>query len=78
MNTCKKLSARISSILLLFVLTVNLVHAQEFSLVKGESALSVLGTSSLHDWEVKAENQSGKISFKNLEAGQIDKLSIIY
>src|SRR5690606_17782875 len=45
-------------------------------LAKGESTLSVLGTSSLHDWEIVAENQSGKITFKNVESGQIDKLSI--
>lgn len=76
MNAHKKISARILSVMVLIVLTVNSIQAQEFSLVKGESALSVLGTSSLHDWEVVAENQSGKISFKNVESGQIDKLSI--
>src|SRR5690606_5044184 len=52
------------------------IQAQELNLVKGESTISVLGTSSLHDWEVVAENKSGKISFKNLEVGQIDKMSV--
>ncbi|WP_100612839.1 YceI family protein [Confluentibacter lentus] len=76
MNTYKKVSARVLSIMVLFVITVNSIQAQEFSLANGESTLTVLGTSSLHDWHVDAENQSGKISFKNLEAGQIEKITI--
>lgn len=76
MNTYKKVSARILSVMVLFAVTINSIQGQEFNLAKGESTLSVLGTSSLHDWEIVAENQSGKISFKNVESGQIDKLSI--
>ncbi|WP_239970615.1 YceI family protein [Confluentibacter citreus] len=58
------------------MITVNLTQAQEFNLANGESTLTILGTSSLHDWEIVSENKSGKISFKNLEAGQIEKLTI--
>lgn len=75
MNTYKKVSKKILSVIVLFI-AMGSIQAQELNLVKGESTLSVLGTSSLHDWEILAENQSGKISFKNLEAGQIDKMSI--
>lgn len=76
MKTYEKMSKRILSLVILFVITINSTQAQEFNLVKGESTLSVLGTSSLHDWEVVAENQSGKITLKNAEAGQIEKITI--
>ena len=76
MNTSKKMTVKILNILALFVMAIGAVQAQELNLAKGESSLSVLGTSSLHDWEVVAENQSGKISFKNMETGQIDKLTV--
>ncbi|MFD0989780.1 YceI family protein [Mariniflexile jejuense] len=59
-----------------FIVTLNVIQAQEFNLINGESKLTVLGTSSLHDWHVTAEKQSGKISFKNIETGQIEKCSI--
>ncbi|WP_372753191.1 YceI family protein [Mariniflexile sp.] len=59
-----------------FLTAVTTVNAQEFSLINGESTLTVLGTSSIHDWEVTAEKQSGKISFKDINAGQIDKCTI--
>lgn len=76
MNTYKKVRAKILSVMVLFIAMGATIQAQELNLVKGESTLSVLGTSSLHDWEIVAENQSGKISFKNAETGQIDKMSV--
>ncbi|WP_111310018.1 YceI family protein [Confluentibacter sediminis] len=76
MNTYEKIGRRILGLMVLFTMTLNVTQAQEFNLVKGESSLTVLGTSSLHDWHIVAENQSGKITFKNLEAGQIEKLAI--
>jgi len=76
MNTYKKVSAKVLSVMILFMLTVNLIQAQEFNLTNGESTLTILGTSSLHDWHIDAENQSGKISFKNVEASQIEKIAI--
>lgn len=60
----------------MFLLFGNTVTAQKFNLVNGESSLSVLGTSSLHDWEVKAEKQTGALNFKNVETGELEKLSI--
>lgn len=66
----------IFSLIAFFIVTLSVMQAQEYSLVNGESTLTVFGTSSLHDWEVKAEKQSGKISFKAIEDGQIDKCTI--
>lgn len=67
---------RVLSLVALFVLTSLLIQAQQFNLINNESTLTVFGTSSLHDWHITAEQQSGKIVFKNLEAGQIDACSI--
>lgn len=66
----------IFSLMVFFIVALSGVQAQEYSLVNGESTLTVLGTSSLHDWEVKAEKQSGKISFKAIDDGHIDKCTI--
>lgn len=66
----------IFSLIAIFMVATNAIQAQEFNLINGESTLTVLGTSSLHDWHVTAEKQSGKISFKNIETGQIEKCSI--
>ncbi len=67
----KKLLNRVSGFIVLFFLTSNLILAQQYSLVNSESEITVLGTSSLHDWHLTAEKQSGKLVFKNLEAGEI-------
>jgi polyisoprenoid-binding protein YceI len=67
---------QVVSMIILFFLTSNLISAQQFNLLNGESKLTVLGTSSLHDWHVNAENQSGKIVFKNLETGEIEKCNV--
>lgn len=67
---------RVLSVITLFILTFNFSIAQQYSLVNKESSLTVLGTSSLHDWHVTAEQQNGKIIFKNLETGEIEKCSI--
>jgi polyisoprenoid-binding protein YceI len=72
----KKIFVRVLSLITLFTLTSNLSRAQQFNLSNQESSLTVLGTSSLHDWHVKAEQQSGKIIFKNIESGDIDKCTI--
>ncbi|MDD7884424.1 YceI family protein [Flavivirga sp. 57AJ16] len=59
--------------IVLFLLMPNVFQAQQFNLNNKESSLTVFGTSSLHDWHIIAENMSGKILFKNLEAGEVDK-----
>ena len=49
--------------LLFFVLLffVSHTYAQEYTLDNATSELTVFGTSNLHDWDVKAEKQSGKL-----------------
>ncbi|WP_308991161.1 YceI family protein [Mariniflexile litorale] len=76
MNPNKKTYKRGLSLMALFLLTFNLIQAQQFNLINKESSLTVFGTSSLHDWHISAEQQSGKIIFKNLEAGEITTCTI--
>ena len=76
MNKDRKIHIRVLSFMTLLILTLNISFAQQFNLASQESTLTVYGTSSLHDWHIKAENQSGKIAFKNLESGEIDKCTI--
>ncbi|WP_245794784.1 YceI family protein [Flaviramulus basaltis] len=57
----------------LLLIMPNLFQAQEFNLNNTESSLKVFGTSSLHDWHIDAENKNGKIVFKNIETGELDK-----
>ncbi|WP_166961775.1 YceI family protein [Yeosuana marina] len=71
-----KISTRILSLIILLTVTFNLTQAQEFKLLKEESSLKIMGTSSIHDWHEVAEDQSGKINFNNLETGQIEKINI--
>ncbi|MBU3025828.1 YceI family protein [Zobellia galactanivorans] len=54
----------------------NTVRAQEFNLVNKSSTMTVLGTSSLHDWEIDAEEQSGKIVFNDLEAAELGQCQV--
>ncbi|MDE3743907.1 YceI family protein [Maribacter polysaccharolyticus] len=54
------------SILLLFsLLLTQTIFSQEFKLSKTGSSMTVLGTSSIHDWEIVAEEQSGTIQLGN-------------
>jgi hypothetical protein len=76
MNPNKKTYKRVLSLMALFILTCQLIQAKQFNLINKESSLTVLGTSSLHDWHITAEQQSGKIIFKDLEAGAVDKCTV--
>ena len=76
MNIIRKINEPILTILAFLAISVNLTQAQEFKLNNPESSLKVLGTSSLHDWHVTAEQQSGKINFSDIEAGKIESLSV--
>ncbi|MEL0454661.1 YceI family protein [Flavobacteriaceae bacterium SZ-1-7] len=76
MSIIRKINEPILTILAFLAISVNLTQAQEFKLNNPESSLKVLGTSSLHDWHVTAEQQSGKINFSDIEAGKIESLSV--
>ena len=58
-------------LLFVFITTPFFVQAQKLTLDNETSFLQVLGTSSLHDWHVQAEKQSG-----NLVLSDADKLAI--
>lgn len=62
--------------LLIFLLVGYHVNAQRYNLVNEKSSLLVLGTSSLHDWEINAENMTGYLILKNAQTGEIDQLNI--
>jgi polyisoprenoid-binding protein YceI len=62
-------------LLILFLTTPFLVQAQKFTLDNETSFLQVLGTSSLHDWHVQAEKQSGTIVFSDSNKFEISSLS---
>ena len=61
---------------LIFLVMGNHLNAQQYNLVNEKSSLLVLGTSSLHDWEIKAEQIAGSIVLKNPQTGEIDELNI--
>lgn len=68
----RKVNTTILSLVVLFIFTSGTIQSQEFILNNQESSLTVLGTSNVHDWDLNAESQTGKIAFKNLDEGQIE------
>ncbi|SHI63279.1 Polyisoprenoid-binding protein YceI [Arenibacter nanhaiticus] len=60
----------------MFLLFNNTLIAQQFKIINEESSLSVLGTSSIHDWEISAENKSGVLVLKNGETNELERLDI--
>ena len=70
--------AHFSKILFLsIILFVSKTHAQEFNLDNEASQLIVYGTSNLHDWDVKAEKQSGKIVLDQTDKLKISALKVV-
>lgn len=49
--------------------------AQKYTLDNDTSFLQVLGTSTLHDWYIQVENQSGSIAITNLENLEFSELT---
>lgn len=72
MNTLKNLKLVLGSILIM-VLTANIGVAQTYNLNSSASNLIIEGTSNIHDWEIKAEDQQGKL-VAQLENGQLVKI----
>lgn len=77
MKKSRRKTSSLLSLIIFIVLTVNLSQAQTYNLSKQESTLTVFGTSNIHDWKVTAENQSGKISFKNLSEGLLEDCTLV-
>ncbi|WP_178984831.1 YceI family protein [Winogradskyella helgolandensis] len=58
------------------LLSFQVASSQTYSLNNSSSVLEVHGTSSLHDWVLETEKQSGKIVITNSEELEISSLSI--
>jgi|26BtaG_2_1085354.scaffolds.fasta_scaffold00003_84 polyisoprenoid-binding protein YceI len=70
--------ARLSKILFLSIIFfVSKMEAQEFTLNNEASQLIVYGTSNLHDWDVKAEKQSGKLVINQTDNLKISALKVV-
>ena len=52
------------------------LFSQQFSIDNSKSNLTIYGTSSLHDWDEKAERQSGSIQLSNEESLTINNLNV--
>lgn len=76
MRLDENINKKLVGLVAILLITFNLIQAQNFNLVEGESKLTILGTSSLHDWNISAEKQSGKIVFKNLATCEIEKFTV--
>lgn len=61
MKTKKQLKRVFGTLFLMLFLT-QVSIAQTYQLNNGSSSLRIDGTSNLHDWDIKAENQKGKIT----------------
>lgn len=75
MKIYRTITAKLCGLLLMFAITFSTAQAQEFNLLNNESTLKVLGTSSLHDWEIDAEQQRGTIVLENTQNPTIKSLS---
>ena len=62
MNTVKNYFKTSVSLVMFILFTISISYSQEFNLNNQESELVVLGTSSLHDWSLKAEKQKGQLT----------------
>jgi polyisoprenoid-binding protein YceI len=63
-------------LLFVFMTTPFFVQAQKLTLDNETSFLQVLGTSSLHDWHVQAEKQSGSMLFADADKFAISSLTL--
>ncbi|GGK55159.1 MULTISPECIES: YceI family protein [Flavobacteriaceae] len=72
----KKIWLKAISFFTLLLLTSQITFSQEYNLVNNESSLSVSGTSSLHDWTIEANEQSGILVFQDFQKGEITKCSL--
>lgn len=72
----KLLHAKVFSFIIIFLMTSSLIQAQDFNLSNSESSIKVLGTSNVHDWELKSEKQTGSLVVENLDNFQLKGLNV--
>lgn len=76
MKTTRKLALLSKTLLFVLTLFVSQTYAQEYSLNNTTSEMTVFGTSNLHDWDVKAEKQRGKLALDQSGQLQIKRLQV--
>lgn len=59
--------------LLMMIFTLQISQAQTYQLSNATSTLVVDGTSNIHDWQINAENQQGKLT-ADFEDGKLTKI----
>jgi polyisoprenoid-binding protein YceI len=78
MKTLKQLKLVFAS-LLVMAFSTQISVAQSYQLDNASSKLKVDGTSNIHDWQINAENQQGKLSveFENGKLVELQQLDFI-
>lgn len=76
MTSTKNIVKSLLSLLVLVFLSTSQVNAQTYNLDNSASKLTVSGTSSLHDWDMDAEQQKGQIVLNMADQMTIDKLTL--
>ncbi|HZW63593.1 MAG TPA: YceI family protein [Flavobacteriaceae bacterium] len=71
----KKMMPLILTVIISIFYSENIL-AQQFKLDNAKSALTVYGTSSLHDWEIKAQKQSGIVALQKEENLTLTQLEV--
>ncbi|MBJ7882900.1 YceI family protein [Gelidibacter salicanalis] len=76
MTTTKNIVKPLLSLLILLILSTSQVYSQTYNLDNSASKLTVSGTSSLHDWDIDAEQQKGQIVLNIADKMTIEKLTL--
>lgn len=76
MNVFSKTTGFSASLLIVMIFFAGQVFAQDFKLDNTASKLTVFGTSNIHDWDVKAEKQSGNIVVDLSNKAQVKQLNV--
>ncbi len=75
MRTTKNIFRPLLSLLFLLTFSTSFVYSQTFNLNNQASKLTISGTSSLHDWDIDAEQQKGQIVLDVADGLKIQKLT---
>ncbi|WP_027127052.1 YceI family protein [Gelidibacter mesophilus] len=75
MITIKTITKSMLSLLCMLILSTPEVYSQTYTLNNQASKLTVSGTSSLHDWDIDAEQQKGQIGLDVTTDLKIEKLT---
>lgn len=76
MYTFKNITKFLLSLAILLILSTPQVYSQTFNLNNQASKLTISGTSSLHDWDIIAEQQKGQIVLNISNELKIEKLTL--